>query len=246
VKTQLDAIERALVFLVVCELGWLRLFGEESSRQQALELVQKTGGNRVSMGAWLELARRLAALMPSADSHPVVRAARQLVNDSGKPSELCKQLQEGVVPLRNNKTHGVAAAEETIHELELPLREHWKQLKAALGSLRELQLVTRAKLKDFNLDDGRALYNVRQLTGGSEHFPIAEITVRGKLDEHWGYLVGPGESQPLPLSPLLRLRYNTEAGRREVMMPRTLVLDPGKKVELCQRIGDQTEKVAVP
>ena len=58
--------------------------------------------------------------------------------------------------------------------------------------------------------------------------------------------MGPGASQPLPLSPLLRLRYNKEASRREVMMPRTLVLDPGKKVELCQLIGDQTEKFAVP
>ena len=244
-KTQLDAIERALVFLVVCELGWLRVFGEESKRRAALALVEKTGGHRVSVGTWLELAWQLAALMPRTDPHPVVRAARKLVNDSGKPSELCKQFQTGVVPLRNNKTHGVAAAEEAIHELELPLREHWKQLKAALGSLRELQLVTRAKLKDFDVN-GRALYNVRQLTGGSEHFAIAEITIQGKLDEHWGYLVGPRGHQPLPLSPLLRVRYNTEASRREVMMPRTLVLDPGQKVELCQLLGDQSEKFAVP
>jgi type I restriction enzyme R subunit len=245
VKTQLDAIERAFTFVVVCELGWLRARGGQDAREKAEALVRTTGGKRVSMGAWLELVWQLAALLPSDDDHPVVRCARNFVTDKGKPSDLTKTFQQAVVPLRNSKTHGVTIAEEQLHQHEVPLREQWTALKAALGPLRELQLISRAKLKDFDEDGSGAEYNVRLLTGPSEHFLIVAMRLTGKLEEHWAYLMGAPGERPISLAPMLRLRVNQDSGRREVMAPRTLVLAKGAKIELCQLVGSDTEKIVV-
>lgn len=245
VKTQLDAIERAFSFLVVCELAWIRAYGDGPAQEKASALARRTGGKRVSMGTWLELAWHLAALIPKHD-HPIVRCARNLVNAQGKPSDLTKVFQQHVVPLRNDKTHGVTVAEELLHAHEVPLREHWQTLKTALGPLRELQLISRARIKDFDEGGTGAVYNVRLLTGSSEHFDIAEMRVAGKLEENWGYLMSAPGARPLPLMPMLRLRLNSETSRREVMIPRTLVLDKGAKIELCQLTGSETEKFVVP
>lgn len=245
VKTQLDAFERAFTFLVVCELGWIRSRGDEKCRASAEKLVEKTGGKRVSMGTWLELAWQLAALLPVGNEHPVVRAARHLVTDKGKPSDLTKMLQADVVPLRNDQTHGVSVAEEALQAHEVPLRERWTTMKAGCGPLRELQLVSKAKVKDF-APNGSATYNLRFLTGASELFAIDEAQVQGRLEENWGYLFeGPSEP-PISLVPFVRVHFNGEASRREVLLPRTLVTKQGAQIELWSVLGGTTEKIAVP
>jgi hypothetical protein len=197
------------------------------------------------MGAWLELAWQLAALLPRDDAHPIVRAARQLVTDQGKPSDLTTALQQHVVPLRNDKTHGVTVAEEALAQHELPLREHWQRLKAALSPFLELRLLAKANLKDFSAD-GSGLYNVRDLTGGGEHFQVKEVRVHGKLEDHWVYWLEGDGSRPLPLSPMCRVVYRDAAGRRELFLPRTLELAAGKQIELMQLTGSQTIKETVP
>jgi hypothetical protein len=244
VKTQLDAIERALMLVAISEIAWLRGDSGELPAAAA-KLVEKLQGKRVSMGAWLDLAWPLAALLPREDTHPIVRAARQFVTDQGKPSELTKALQQEVVPLRNDTTHGVTVAEETLAQHELPLRAHWQRLKAALSPLLELRLLAKANLKDFSAD-GSGLYNVRDLTGSRSHFEIKEVRVHGKLEDHWVYwLYGEGSSA-LPLSPMCKIVCLDTTGRRELFLPRTLELAPGKQIELMQLTGSDTIKEIVP
>src|SRR5690606_32813935 len=120
------------------------------------------------------------ALLPATDDHPIVKVARQFVNDKGKPSELTKLLQQDVVPYRNNTGHTVGIAPEAFAAREVELRQHWETLKTALSPLKQLHLMASAKLKDFS--GSSAIYNVRSLTGANEHFPIVEVHVTGKLN----------------------------------------------------------------
>jgi type I restriction enzyme, R subunit len=244
VKTQLDAIERALMLVAISEIAWLRGDSGELPAAAA-SLVGKLGGKRISMGAWLELAWQLAALLPREDGHPIVRAARQLVTDQGKPSELTKTLQQHVVPLRNDKTHGVTVAEEALAQHEVPLREHWQRLKSALSPLVEMRLLSKANLKDFS-PDGSGVYNVRDLTGDRTHFQIKEVRVHGKLEDHWVYWLKSEGSKALSLRPMCMVKYRDAAGAREIFLPRTLELGPGKEIELMQLTGSETIKETVP
>lgn len=137
---------------------------------------------------------------------------------------------------------------------EKELQDHVqpKRAREALGSrfkdpkdpLR-LVLVRDMWLTGFDAD-GHATYNVRSLTGPSEHFPVEEVHVTGKLDEHWAYWLPPGGGVPLGLTPMFRLEYRAEIGRKELLVPRNLELTPGKKIELCQLIGSHTDKFDVP
>lgn len=244
VKTQLDAIERTLILVAISEIAWLRAEAGELP-PKAQSLVGKTGGRRLSFGAWLELTWRLAALLPPDEPHPLVRAARQFVTDKGKPSELTQDLQQHVVPLRNDNAHGVVIAEEALAAHELPLREHWQRLKAALSPFMEMRLLSKAQLKDFG-PDGSALYNVRELMGPQQHFRIAEARIRGQLEENWAYWLHRDGTPALPLAPLCRVVYRDATGLRDLYLPRTLELDAGKLIELMQLTGSDTVKVTVP
>jgi type I restriction enzyme, R subunit len=243
VPTYLGAIERALVLVVVSSLAWLR--SEGRALPEVAALVAETAGRRLGLGTWLELCWRLAALLPKDTDDALVRCARQFVTVAGKPSDLTKDLQREVLPYRNDKGHTVTIDSEEYSRVEGQLRAHWETLKAALAPLKTLHLVVRAKLKDYE-DNGSATYNVRSLTGPNEHFPVEEVHVTGKLEEHWAYWLPAGGGVPLGLTPMLRLQYRPEMGRKELFVPRTLELSPGKKIELCQLIGSHTEKFDVP
>lgn len=243
VNTYLGAIERAVALVTASCLAWLRR-ESGSLPQGAVALIAKAGNKRISMGAWVELCWQVAALIPAENAHPVARVARQFVTDQGKPSELTKTLQQEVVPYRNDKGHTVGIPEEAYAEHEVKQRQHWETLKTALAPLKQLHLFVRAKLKDF--DGAGATYNVRSLTGPSEHFPVEEVRVLGKLDEHWAYWGATNDLLPIPLTPMFRLNYSSETGKRELLMPRTLVLTGGQRIELCQLIGAATTKFDVP
>jgi hypothetical protein len=244
VRTYLGAIERALVLMVVSSLAWLRHEGRDMP-EAATALVAETGGRRLSLGTWLELCWRLAALLPEGSDDALVCCARQFVTSKGKPSDLTKTLQNEVLPYRNDEGHTVTIDSEGYARAEGHLREHWQTLKTALAPLKVLHLIVRAKLKDFQRD-GEAIYNVRSLTGPSEHFPVEGVHVSGKLEEHWAYWLPPAGGVPLGLTPMFRLEYRAELGRKELLVPRTLELTPGRKIELCQLIGSHTDKFHVP
>lgn len=243
VNTYLGAIERAVVLVTASSLAWLRREGGELPAG-AVALLEQAGGKRISMGAWVELCWQVAALLPANANHAVVKVARRFVTDKGKPSDLTKLLQHEVVPYRNDKGHTVGIPEEAFAEREIEFRKHWETLKTALSPLKQLHLFVRAQLKDFDAQGG--IYNVRSLTGSNEHFPIEEVRVAGRLQEHWAYFGSADDPVPLPLAPMFRFNYRAELGKRELLVPRTLELNAGKKIELCQLIGADTFKHDVP
>lgn len=88
--------------------------------------------------------------------------------------------------------------------------------------------------------------NGARTSGSNEHFPIEEVRVTGKLQEHWAYFGSMDDPLPLPLAPMFRLNYRPELGKRDLLVPRPLELTAGKKIELCQLIGSGTFKHDVP
>jgi len=245
VRTYLGGIERALILVTVSTLAWLRVRAPDHF-PAALALVAETGGRRISLGTWLELCWRLAALLPPDQRHePIPRCAAAFVNAKGKPSELTQALQQRVVPYRNDKSHTVTVVEEVYDQAEVELRGHWQTLKTALAPVKALRLVVSAKLKDFD-EQRYGTYNVRLLMGPLDHFAIEEARVHGRLDLAWASWIGDDGSAPLSLAPLVRLEYRPELGVRQLMMPRTLELEVGKKIELCPLVGAATVKIDVP
>ena len=229
VVTRIDGIERALAFLAACEIAWLREANGGHLPQAALEVFGGDLGKPISMGTWLTYAIKLAKLMPIDSDDPIVRAARSLVDDRNKPSKLARELETDVVPQRNVFSHGVKTSEQQVMQHEAPMHAAWRRLKEGLAPLREVRLVSRATLLDFE-DDGTARYRVRVHMGEKTMFPIEELEVTGKLIEHWCYILRPDHT-PLCLSPSVSVRYSDTSGQHEMFFSRALSFEKGKRVE---------------
>ena len=229
VKTRRDGFEKALVFVVGIEIALLREASGGKAPAAMMALLKEVFGRPVSMGTWLELAWRFAAMLPVDSGDVAVQAVRALVTADGKPSELTREIQDTVVPERNVFSHGVTPSQEAIAKAEGPLHVLWQRFKQAIGCLADTRLVARAELLDYD-PAGVARYKLRLLQGGSDHFPVKEETVNGKLMENWCYLLREG-APPLLLSPVVSCAYSDESGRREVFVARSLALEPGAKVD---------------
>lgn len=245
VKTRRDGFEKALTFLVGVELPLLRELSGGKLPEPAFALLKEVLGRPISMGTWLELAWRLAAMLPASSSDAAVQAARSLVTVDGKPSDLTKEIQETIVPDRNVFSHAVTPTEEAIAQAEGPLHGLWQRFKRAIEGLGASQLVVRAELVDFETT-GNARYKLRILQGGSDHFPVREETVRGKLLENWCYLLRPDGAIPLALAPVVSCSYSEESQRREVFVARTLAVDPGAKIDAMGVVSTTKIKLKVP
>lgn len=244
VKTRRDGFEKALVFLVGIEIALLREAEGGEMPPAALALLKQVFGRPVSMGTWLELAWRFAAMLPADSTDVAVQAVRAMVTPDGEQSSLAREIQETIVTERNIFSHGVTPNEEAIAKAEGPLHELWQRFKNALGPLADTRLVARAELVDFD-QTGVARYKLRMLQGGSDHFPVREETLSGKLIENWCYLLREG-APPLLLAPVVSCFYSQESGRREVFVARTLALDPGTKVDAMGVTTTSKLKLVVP
>ena len=243
VKTRVDGIERAVAFAACCTYAWLRERGGEAAAK-ASGLLAKAGARNVAVGTWVELAWRLAALLPRGEADPVVVAALMFVNEKGKPSALTLQLQQTVVPYRNKYSHGVVPNEETVLKFEAPMTEVWRRLLEALTPLRDARLVSRAKIVD-TLDGGKVEYETREHSGPEHLFRLGRTVVTGKLQDGWTYLLR-GEAAPLSLAPFLWCGLAPESGQRDLFLTRAIGLEPGAKGEFMAISSDATVKVKVP
>ena len=245
VKTRRDGFEKALTFLVGIELGLLRELHSGKLPQGASLVLKEFLGRPISMGAWLDIAWRLAAMLPSNATDGAVKAARSLVTAEGKPSDLTREILTTIVAERNVFSHAVTPSEEAIAQAEGPIHGLWQRFKDAIRDLGESRLVVQAEILDFE-PTGLVRYKVRLLQGGSDLFPVREETVKGKLLENWCYLLRPGSSAPLPLAPVVSCSYSNESERREVFVARTLSMDPGAKLEAMGVTSTTKTKLKVP
>lgn len=114
---------------------------------------------------------------------------------------------------------------------EGPLHRAWETLKEALAPLREVELVAAERLLDVDFERRMTRSRVRVLQGSSDHFPLREVDVLGKLAVRWCYLLRPGAA-PLCLSPVVGRDFSARLGRYEVFLARRLELAPVGSVEL--------------
>jgi hypothetical protein len=132
---------------------------------------------------------------------------------------------------RNVFAHSVTPSSEEMALAEPGLRELWKRFKNALAPLSESRLVVRTQLLDFDLATHTWQYRARSLEGGSDHFRVLDVEVRGELKEQWCYLLRDG-APPLSLAPLVFCAHSDKTSRHEVFVARKLVsLEPGAKVD---------------
>jgi hypothetical protein len=243
VKTRVDGIERAVAFATACAYAWLRDRGGEAAAK-ADALLRNGAARNVAVGTWVELAWQWAALLPRDDDDPVIAAVLAFVNEKGKPSALTLRLQQSVVPYRNKYSHGVVPNEEAVLKFEAPMTEAWRQLLGALGPLRNVRLVSRAKIVE-TLDGGRVEYQTREHAGPEHLFPLGRAVVTGKLDEGWTYLLR-GEAAPLSLAPFLWCGLVPEAGQRDLFLTRAIGGASGTKGDFMAISSDATIKLKLP
>ncbi|MEP7122433.1 MAG: type I restriction endonuclease subunit R [Byssovorax sp.] len=244
VKTRRDGVERVLIFLVAASLGILRDAANGQLPEAALTLLQRFVGTPISMGAWQELAWRLAAELPASSTDPAARAARSLVTPDGKQSALAKEIA-AVVPERNTFSHAVIASEEALVDDEAPLHALWKRIKEALAPLSECELVSQSSIVDFNHEARTSTYKVRMHQGPADLFPIEQREISGRIEKGWCYLLREGRS-PLSLAPVVRCAVPPASGVHELFMARQLELAPGAKVDLLGVKSDNKIKVILP
>jgi len=242
VKTRMDGIERALTFVVACELAWLRQDGGGTLPAAVMKVLGNEIGKPVSMGTWLQYAIGLAKLLPKDSADPIVRAAKALLDEKDKPSPLARRLLDEVVPNRNLFGHTVTASEEELLRHEPGLHEVWEQLEAALSPLRETTLVAPERVVDA--DDGIWRYQVRRLMGDKDRFPVVEVSVPGRMVSPWAYVLW-GDNPPLELSPIVSVHYNHASGLHELYLARALGLGQGVKVDMVAVTSSHSFKMTL-
>jgi hypothetical protein len=230
VKTRRDGFEKALTFVAAVALGLVTELAGGKMPDAALEIVKGFLGRTITMGGWHELAYRLAALLPDGSADPSVCAVRSLVTSEGKPSALALAIKDGVVEERNLFSHTVTLTTEAVVKGETELQELWRRFERELTGLREARLVTRAAIVSTDMKAGNARYQVRNLHGSSDHFPVREETVHGDLLESWCYLLRPNGSA-LSLAPMVFCSALEDGSGRDVFMCRKIELAPGKNIE---------------
>jgi len=240
-KTRLDGFERAFVFLISLQVARIReIHGLKADELILAALGGDMGPPRAAIGTWLEAARRLAAILP-VDSHdPVDRASRALVTPKGSPSELANRLATEIVPLRNKHSHAVVKNEAVVAEKEGAVHALWKALLVHLAPLREVRLVSIAKIHE--LKGSGARYGLRQLQGGSRPFKVLDETVDHKLENDWCYAFRESQA-PLPLSPFLRCQHSTVSEQSELYVASGVRLVASKGQELIELTSDETIKL---
>ena len=242
IKSMLDAIERAIVFLAVCTLARLRELNGGTFSPEVLALIGQTPGKPLTMGTWNSYAVEAAKLLPADAQDPVSRAARALVAPDGQLSELAKELAQRIIPYRNTFAHGVTEDEAQLLEHEAPIHQAWQKLLKGLAPLRETELVTVAAV---GLGVGEEFcYRLRLHQGAQERFPITERTMTLRLREHWSYLLRPGQP-PLSLAPFVACAFVKEKERQEVLFAKGIVLNSGDKTELAGVASQSKLKLSV-
>jgi diguanylate cyclase (GGDEF)-like protein len=200
------AIELYLKFHVALTLGWLRAQGRALPAEPLVEVLRTVDlTQRLTLGAWLSLARRLARLVPAEAAGLVPRVVTPLGARRGRGAALQNRLAEAV-KLRNEIVHAAAApTEEGYHREETQLRETFEELNRIVRELAQARLVSVKKIESVegdDEDDPRVLtYTLREHRGPKELFPSRRETTTASLRTGWCYLLVDGE-KPLGLAPL--------------------------------------------
>lgn len=245
VATRLDAIERAIAFLVFAQLATLRSAEgyPDAVRQQLSELLP-TGagaGPAVSFGTWVNLARHLASRTTQSD--PLLDVSRDLFARQSGTKSLGVTLESEVVPQRNLFRHASNVSDNSWKEADLTLGKVYADLKRALVPLIDSELVCVHSTEVSHKHAYR--YALRTLHGSDSFFPTRTLDTNDKLTTGWAYLLRPNTT-PLRLAPGIFCEEDSATEQVKLFFSRSLALDAGQRISLLSVVGGTERKEALP
>ncbi len=233
-------LEKALRFLVGCELAWLRrqahqdpkLRSELAKILAAREYGVNEPARKLTMGTWRTLATKLASLLPSTPQAPnVVRAARAVL---GETQELAE-----AVELRNVLAHSEEPPDSELAAAMPDLRALAERLIVALSPLVSTRLVS--VIDSENLVRGYH-YGLYVFTG-DRPARLESWTTEAKLLPRWCYLID-AQSEPLLLAPMVAAVTVGGDSAEVLVAPRVALGGEGVEVELSS--ANVKVRLAVP
>ncbi len=242
VNSRIDLIERIVVYLTTSMLCTLREQngGERTDplREVLRPLVPDDAGpaQALSFGAWVDLARRLAA-MGQSSAHPVLRAGAAC--RAGKSGPLATVERE-VVPLRNRFRHGTNLPEPAYREVEPLLETATGALLEAARPLLDLDLIYAEELEA--LSKGSFRHRLRVLHGHGAAFEAREVVLNEALRKGWAYLLVPGYPA-LRLAPGVWCEPDQATEEISVYLCRSLALEEGQMVSVTSLRGQHQKKI---
>lgn len=231
VRALFVTLEKALRFLVGCELAWLRvqaaldpsLLTELARVLSAREYGISEPSRKLTMGTWRALAVKLASLLPSTPQAPhVVRAARGVLGET--------QVLAEAVQLRNVLAHSEEPPDSDLVAAMPDLRALAERLIVALAPLASTRLVS--VVESENLVRGYQ-YSLYVFTG-DRPARLEAWTTEAKLLPRWCYLID-GQAEPLLLSPMVAAIVGGDSA--EVLVaPRVTLGGEDAEVELGSKL----------
>jgi len=245
VKTLLDAMERAMAYLVYCQLAAL----SERSGGTRSESVRKvvaahlspdaSSGPPVSFGTWVEFARRLA-MESGLDPHPVLAVGREVF---GGTSSVGRMVERTAVPWRNKLAHAAGIPAATYAEAEPVLIFVDRGLRKALQPLLACELVC---VKTTEVGEREAYrYRLRSLHGANRFFATRTLETSQKLVTGWAHLLC-GDFPILRLAPGIYCVEDEASEEVELFFCSSLAIDPNRKVSLRAVSGTNERREITP
>ena len=242
VATRLDALERLVAYLVFAELASIRAGAGNTYPAPVTVLLrpllptQDAAAAPLSFGKWVDLARKLAPLVPS-------------TNDSIRQSALAFAGEVGgrvatiAVPRRNNLAHGSNADEEWFSETESILERLGDDLREALAPLLDCELVSISKVRPGEREN--YIYELRVLHGTDTFFGRRSLETSVKLTPGWAHLVTPDGSF-LRLTPGIAAFEDKANEQVRLFLARSLALDAGAWIKLQAILGGEQRNERLP
>ena len=199
VRALFVTLEKALRFLVGCELALLRTHAHQDATLRT-ELTRVLAGRefgvmeparKLTMGTWRALAMKLASLLPTGPHAPqLVHAARGILKETQELAE--------AVQLRNVLAHADDPPDSELSAAMPELRALAERLIVALAPLAATRVVS--VVESENLVRGYQ-YGIYVFVG-DRPARLETWTTNAKLLPRWCYLIDP-QAEPLLLAPMV-------------------------------------------
>ncbi len=243
VVTRLDALERLVAYLVFAELASIRAGAGNTYRAPVTVLLRPllpthdaAAAAPLSFGKWVELARKLAPLVP--ETHDSIHQSALAF-----AGEVGSRVATIAVPRRNKLAHGSNADEEWFSETESILEHLGDDLREALAPLLDCELVSTSKVRPGEREN--YLYELRVLHGTDTFFRRRSLETSVKLTPGWAHLVTPDGSF-LRLSPGIAAFEDKANEQVRLFLARSLALDAGAWIKLQAILGGEQRNERLP
>lgn len=223
-------LERALAYSAILQWAWLKRV-EPAAADEAVQGLSLTAGKPLSLGAWLQVARRMAEHVeraaPSSDSpfHWISSLGEALQRNGVVTPEF--RVIDEEVPQRNTAMHHGARTDADAIRLLNSARTSWSTVKRMLIPVRATRLVSLANIVFLRGKTSSAIrYGLRLHQGSNAPFPLFETELEERLEQPWCYVLV-GDFDALCLGPWVWCEH-TDTGHPDVFVAETLLAEKGR------------------